>query len=68
MTPDHDNDVRPKPPDLQQWIEKYGGYWNIPWPEWDAANIEYQHFYRAGLARPPGEANRNAVKRRVRRR
>jgi hypothetical protein len=33
---------RPKPPDLQEWIRRFGGYHNIPWPEWDAANAEYQ--------------------------
>jgi hypothetical protein len=29
---------RPNPfPDLQEWVVKYGGYWRIPWDEWDAA-------------------------------
>jgi hypothetical protein len=31
-----------EPPDLQKWIERYGGYWNIPFAEWDKANDEYQ--------------------------
>jgi hypothetical protein len=30
------------PPNLQEWVERYGGYHNIPWPEWDKANAEYQ--------------------------
>jgi len=32
-----DNDEYPDAPDLQEWVDRYGGYWNIPWPEWDAA-------------------------------
>jgi hypothetical protein len=31
-----------RPPDLQEWIEKYGGYQNIPWDQWDRMNAEYQ--------------------------
>jgi hypothetical protein len=26
-----------KYPDLQEWVRRYGGYWNIPWDQWDAA-------------------------------
>ena len=33
---------RLKPPDLQEWVAKYGGYWKIPWNEWDAAVKRYQ--------------------------
>jgi hypothetical protein len=24
-------------PDLQEWLARYGGYWEIPWDRWDAA-------------------------------
>jgi len=27
--------ARNPPPDLQKWIAKHGGYWNIPWDEYD---------------------------------
>jgi hypothetical protein len=58
---------RPKPPDLQHWIEKYGAYWKILWQEWDAANAKYQRDRRAYLGGPLGEADRTAIRRRVRR-
>ncbi len=38
----------PKGPDLQEWVRKYGGYWNIPWAEWDEANRSYQAKLRTG--------------------
>jgi hypothetical protein len=25
------------PPDLQEWMERYEGYRNIPWADWDRA-------------------------------
>jgi hypothetical protein len=31
------DDTYPKPPDLQEWVARYGGYPNIPWAEWDQA-------------------------------
>jgi hypothetical protein len=31
------DDAYPKPPDLQEWVARYGGYHKIPWPEWNAA-------------------------------
>jgi hypothetical protein len=31
-----------QPPDLQEWVARYGGYQNIPWDQWDGANAEYQ--------------------------
>jgi hypothetical protein len=31
-----------QPPDLQEWVARYGGYQNIPWDLWDAAVVEYQ--------------------------
>jgi hypothetical protein len=31
-----------QPPDLQEWVARYGGYQNIPWDQWDRANAEYQ--------------------------
>jgi hypothetical protein len=39
---------RPKPPDLQEWIAKYGGYWNIPWKEYDDAMRLYHEKRRFG--------------------
>jgi hypothetical protein len=62
-----EDDHRPKPPDLQAWIEKYGAYWKILWHEWDAANEKYQHDRRAYLGGPLSEADRKAIKRRARR-
>ena len=32
----------PKAPDLQEWVAKYGGYWNIPWDLWDAHVAEWE--------------------------
>ena len=32
---------RVKQPNLQQWIERFGGYHKIPWAEWDKANAEW---------------------------
>jgi len=32
----------PRPPDLQIWIAKYGGYWKIPWHLWDEAMAVWQ--------------------------
>jgi hypothetical protein len=40
---------RDAPPDLQAWVERHGGYWNIPWKEWDAQNAEYQEALRAEM-------------------
>jgi len=40
-----------EPPDLQEWIDRFGGYANIPWPEWDAANQNYQVRRREELER-----------------
>ena len=40
----------PQPPDLQEWVARYGGYTNIPWSEWDAAVSEYQAKRREVLA------------------
>jgi hypothetical protein len=42
-----------KPPDLQEWVAKYGGYENIPWDLWDAANEEYQTRRREQIEHPP---------------
>jgi hypothetical protein len=40
--PQHRPDQSNQPPDLQEWVVKYNGYWNIPWDQWDRANAEYQ--------------------------
>ena len=32
----------PKPPDLQEWVLRYGGYWNIPWDEWDVQVAQWE--------------------------
>lgn len=63
-----EDDYRPKPPDLQEWTEKYGAYWKIPCDEWDAANANYQHYRRAFLGGPLSEADRTPIKRRTGRR
>ena len=63
-----EDDGRPKPPDLQECIEKYGAYWKIPWHEWDAANAKYQHDRRGYLGGPLSKTDRTAIKRRARRR
>ena len=41
------DDGSPRPPDLQEWIARYGGRPNIPWDKWDAAIAEYQRARRA---------------------
>jgi hypothetical protein len=46
---DDDNPV--KPPDLQEWIGRYGGYDKIDWEAWDRANAEYQAERRAQYTR-----------------
>jgi hypothetical protein len=47
-----DDAGRPKAPDLREWIARYGGYWKIPWREWDAANAKYQRDRRTYLEGP----------------
>jgi hypothetical protein len=37
---------RVRQPDLQDWIQRFGGYTNIPWDEWDRANAEWQTLRR----------------------
>lgn len=37
-----DDSDPPKPPDLQDWIARFGGHRNIPWDQWDTAVEEYQ--------------------------
>ena len=63
-----EDDDRPKPPNLQEWIEKCGAYWKIPWQEWDATNAKYQHDRRAYLGGPLSKKDLTAIKRRARRR
>ena len=41
------DDGSPRPPDLQEWIARYGGRPNIPWDKWDAAIAEYKRERRA---------------------
>jgi hypothetical protein len=36
----------PKPPDLQEWVARHGGYNRIPWDQWDKAMAEYQQARR----------------------
>jgi hypothetical protein len=38
-----------KPPDLQEWVARYGGYHKIPWAEWDAAIEQWQAARRQEL-------------------
>jgi hypothetical protein len=37
------------PPDIQGWVDQHGGYWRIPWDEWDALNARYQQLRRREL-------------------
>jgi hypothetical protein len=46
MTDDPD---KPKPPDLHEWIARYGGYTKIDWEAWDRAMEEYQSARRTIL-------------------
>lgn len=41
--------IRPRPPDMHQWMTKHGGYHKIPWDQWEAANNQYQLDRRQGL-------------------
>jgi hypothetical protein len=44
------DDGSPRPPDLQEWIARYGGRPNIPWDKWDAAIAEYKRERRVARA------------------
>jgi hypothetical protein len=50
---------RLKPPDLQEWIARYGGYHKIDWEAWDRAVELWLAAYRQELQRdkfgPPPE-------------
>jgi hypothetical protein len=41
------DDSSPRPPDLQEWVLRHGGYASIPWDKWDAAIAEYKRERRA---------------------
>jgi len=36
----------PKPPDLQEWVARYGGYWKIDWVAWDEAIAQWREAMR----------------------
>jgi hypothetical protein len=44
-------------PDLQVWVELYGGWLEIPFDEWDRAVAEYQADRRAELKRNKTESS-----------
>jgi hypothetical protein len=44
-------DDPPQPPDLQEWVARYGGYLNIDWAKWDEAVATYQRERREILRR-----------------
>jgi hypothetical protein len=46
MSVNNDDDTV-RPPDLQEWVRRYGGYNRIDWEAWDRANAEYQAERRA---------------------
>ncbi len=48
------------PPDLQEWVARYGGYQNIPWTLWDSANAQWQERRREVL-RGEQDHNRRSV-------
>jgi hypothetical protein len=35
-------DAPPKPPDLGEWVARYGGYHRVDWIKWDAAVAEWR--------------------------
>lgn len=50
MSEDHElRGDGPRPPDLQEWVTRYGGYDQIPWVEWDRAVADYHRERRAVL-------------------
>jgi hypothetical protein len=49
-----------RPPDLQEWIARYGGYLLIPWGDWDRAVAEYHERRRDELAAELRESRRGA--------
>jgi hypothetical protein len=56
----------PQAPDLQEWVEKYGGYQNIPWPEWDAAMTRWQaarRRYAVGYVNEPSSEGAHKARR-----
>jgi hypothetical protein len=56
------DDGSPTPPNLQVWIDHYGGSRNIPWDKWDAAIAEYQRERRAVFV---AETEANKLNRRL---
>ena len=44
--------ARTKQPNLQEWVERHGGYHKIPWEEWDKAVAEW-HALRLDMSRWP---------------
>ena len=44
-------------PDLQVWVELYGGWLEIPFNEWDHAVGEYQQGRREELQRDKAESS-----------
>jgi hypothetical protein len=51
----------PKPPDLQEWVARYGGYNEIDWEAWDKAMADYEAARRAFLLRPAPPADPEAL-------
>jgi hypothetical protein len=41
MTDNRDAGRRPRPPDLTEWVERYGGYDKIDWTLWDERMSAY---------------------------
>ncbi len=52
----------PRPPGLQEWIARYGGYASIPWDKWDAAVAAYQARRREVLATEIAQSARGRAK------
>ena len=56
----------PAAPDLQEWIDRYGGYDKIDWEAWDAAMAEWAAQRRLFYSRLYGQTfhtfNRNGEK------
>jgi hypothetical protein len=52
----------PKAPDLQVWINRYGGYDLVDWEAWHRANYAYQQARRQQMLRELNAAERSPRK------
>ena len=50
-TANTEDNRRLRPPDLQEWVARYGGYDKINWEAWDAAVKLWRAAYQQELQR-----------------